>query len=281
MASCASEIILWTIDRDITSVGALRPHKLAITSLDFSCDSTLLATASADKTVAVIDTETGRIVRKFRDHKEIVNTVAFLRPPNRDLVVSGDDNGALIIHDVRQRDPVQTLKSPSPIVTAAVSGATLAFAGVCGSVFVGTTGAAALNERVRVQCASTVFGVAVDPTERYVVTVEDTSRVTVFDIGAVPTSPERVIATIECGDATPDVVPFRVAFSHDGRYLASGFPDCKLRIWDVENIYKPIQKTELACQGQISGVAFHPSLPLVAFGSTDTTILVSEVTNCV
>ena len=278
LVSCANELILWKIERDVSSLGALHPHKQAITSVDFSCDSARIATGSADQTVAVVDVETGKVLRRFRHHKEIVNSVSFLRPPHRDLIVSGGDDGVLVFHDIRQKEPVQTWKAPSPVVSVAVEGTTVAFGGVCGAVFTGSMGEGSFQERCRTQCQTTVFGVAVDPNERYTAALDDSAHLTIFDLGPCPVRDDRVIAEIQCGEPAQEVVPWRVCFSAGSRYLISGGADGKTRIWDTENIARPLLKTEIeGHEGSVSGVAVHPSGLIVASSSTDTTVIVSEV----
>jgi len=81
--------------RPATGSGALNPrpgevispHIGAVAGLAFSPDGTLLASVSADKTVAVFDLQAGTIRVVLRGHSAGVNTVAF--SPDGELVASG------------------------------------------------------------------------------------------------------------------------------------------------------------------------------------------------
>lgn len=279
MGSCASELILWSLtEGSVVSRGCLRHHKFPITSLSFSRDSLQVATASADQTVAVIDSGTGKILRRLKEHSSIVNTVAFLRSPRDSLIVSGDDDGLIIVHDVRQKEIVHQLKTPFPVVSMAVSASHIAIGSVYGGVSVHSINDHGFHVKHELACPSIVFGCAIDPSERYVATCEEESCVTLFDAQALPVSPDRVVAKIDNGEYRREVVPSRIVFSSDGRFLMAGAVDSVTRIWDVENVADPQLVRELkGHNGSVTGVSFHPELPIVASSSTDATVIVREI----
>jgi len=276
LGSCAAELILWSIsDGSLCSIGSLHPHKYPVTSLAFGPGS-VLATASADRTVALIDAETGRLLRRFREHAEIVNTVAFL---SATLLASGSDDSQIIFHDSRQRERAFTVKARSPVVALAASPTLLAFGGVCGGVFTYALGGALGPTRGHAMaCDSTVFGCAIGPGERFLAVSDASARVTLFDAGPLPSASDRVIARFGNGEAGPEVVPARVALSGDGRFVAAGGCDGAVRVWDIEDPGRPQARGELpGHEGAVTGVAFHPGLPIVASGSMDGTVIVREL----
>jgi WD40 repeat protein len=71
----------------------LRTHLITIQNVTLF---SFLFTCSTDKTIRVWDMETGACVRKFRGHKDIVNSV---HPARRgpQLVCTGSDDGTIMV----------------------------------------------------------------------------------------------------------------------------------------------------------------------------------------
>ncbi|VDM44713.1 unnamed protein product [Toxocara canis] len=112
------KIFLWNVYGNCENFSVLKGHIGAVMDVHFSTDSGYLFSASTDKTVRVWDMETGTCVRKFKSHKDIVNSC---HPARRgpQLVCSGSDDGTVIVHDIRKKDPIAIL--PSTYQITAVS----------------------------------------------------------------------------------------------------------------------------------------------------------------
>jgi Prp8 binding protein len=64
----------------------------------------MLYSCSTDKTIRIFDMENGVCSRKYTSHKNIVNSI---HPARRGpaLVVSGSDDGTILVHDLRSKEP--------------------------------------------------------------------------------------------------------------------------------------------------------------------------------
>jgi WD40 repeat protein len=274
LASCASELILWSVDSQVESLGALRPHSFAITTLSFSPDSSKIATGSADQTVAVQEVATGEVVRRFHHHREIVNSVCFV---NSNLIVSGGDDCFVIVHDLRQRDFVCKLRSNSPVTSVAASQGFIAVGGVCGSIFVDRLDKRELKLVHRVGCQALVFGIAIDPGEQYVGAIDADGVVRIFDIQPVGFSADRILSEIAPDSVAEEIVPPRLRFSEDGKSLICGSTDGFVRVYDVENVRQPVLRFGLQRHmGTVTGVDLHRTQPLFCCGGVDGTVIVGE-----
>jgi WD40 repeat protein len=76
----------------------LAGHRMAITSIAFSPDGKLLASAAKDRVVKIWDPSTGRLVRQLPDFGAEVETLAF--SPDGKMLATGDWAGAIQIWDV-------------------------------------------------------------------------------------------------------------------------------------------------------------------------------------
>lgn len=276
LATCASELIFWTVNKQMTCIGALKPHKLPITSISFSPDSSAIATASADQVIALTDTATGKLIRKFKDHCDVINTVEFMEAPHHDLIASGADDGSVIIHDIRQKAPIHKLKSKSPVTSIACSRSFVAVGGVCGGIFVNQLFDNSLKLHYKMNRPGIIYGIAIDPSERFLGAVDSEAVVSIFDLQ--PLASKRDLAVVPNGEAETEVVPPRIAFSPDGRHMMAGSTDRLLRIWDIENPLEPLEKAVLpGHEGSVTGVDFHPTERLIVSGSTDGIVLVEEL----
>lgn len=279
LASCAGEVILWSIDKGkVESIGALRPHKSPITSLSWSVDGSKFATASADKTIAVQDTNTGKVSRRFKEHTEIVNTVVFFRQ-NPNILVSGDDAGAIIASDLRQSECIVRKRTKRPITCISlIPEDKFSVADVCGNIYIDRLNEKEVKWECKLQCNSIIFGTAADPTGSYLAANESDGVLTIFSILSYSRLEDRVEGRTSNGTSVKEIVPPRTAWSPDGRLVMSGSTDRFLRIWDVESVANPVQLYSLpGHKGTVTGCDFHPYHPIVASASTDQTLIVGEL----
>ena len=74
-------------------------HNDAVWDIEFSPSSKFLATASIDKTAAIIDPETGKVLKRLKDHQDAVYSVNFSKDSGKLVTASLD--GTAIVYDTK------------------------------------------------------------------------------------------------------------------------------------------------------------------------------------
>jgi WD40 repeat protein len=85
----------------------LAGHRMAVTSIAFTPDGKLLASASKDRVLKIWDPSTGRLLRQLPDFGAEVETLAF--SPDGKMLATGDWAGAIQIWDVASGIPLAAL----------------------------------------------------------------------------------------------------------------------------------------------------------------------------
>ena len=251
-------------------------HKSAVLEVQWTADGTQLLSCSADKTVRAWDAETGQQTKKMGEHSGVVNSVCPARrgPP---LLVSGADDGAVKLWDLRVKRCVQSYASEQRYPVTAV-----AFAHAADAVYAGgvdnelrawdlRTGEVALTLSGH---TDTLTGVAVSADGTHVLSNAMDNTLRVWDVR--PYAPEqRCVKTLSGHAHNFEKGLLRCAWSPDGKKVTAGSADRNVYIWELESgnlLYKlPGHK------GSVNECVFHPSEPIVTSCSTDKTIYLGEL----
>ncbi|KAL8948193.1 MAG: hypothetical protein Q9222_005599 [Ikaeria aurantiellina] len=113
-------IMLWRTYGQCDNFGVLTGHRGAVLDLQWSRDSRVLFSASADATVASWDLESGLRIRRHEGHDEVINCLDVSKR-GEEILVSGSDDGYICIWDPRQKRSVDDIDTGFPITSIAMA----------------------------------------------------------------------------------------------------------------------------------------------------------------
>jgi WD40 repeat protein/tRNA A-37 threonylcarbamoyl transferase component Bud32 len=236
----------------------LEGHTNFVTGAVFSPDGKRLASGSWDQTVRVWDLATGKEILTLRGHLAEVNAVAY-SPDGRRLVSAGRDRTIKLWDAAREQEPLVLDRSTRPIYGVAFDrdGGRCASAAEDGhlKVWDPSSGLELWGRRVSEALGCVAFnsdGRLAFAGHGQVVTICDAA--TGRDILTLPGHAAMIRS---------------VAFSPDGRRLASASDDCSVKVWDSAT-----GKETLTLRGHkkpVWGVAFSPDGQRLVSGSEDKT----------
>ncbi|PGH31231.1 Prp8 binding protein [[Emmonsia] crescens] len=268
-------IMLWRTYGQCENYGVITGHKGAILDLQWSRDSKIIFSASADMTLASWDVESGQRIRRHVGHEEIINCLDVSRR-GQELLISGSDDGCVGIWDLRQKDAIDFLESEMPVTAVALAeaGNEIYSGGIDNDIHVWDIRKRAITYSM-LGHTDTISSLQISPDSQTLLSNSHDSTVRTWDIR--PFAPaDRHIKTYDGAPIGLEKNLIRASWNPTGEKIAAGSGDRSVVVWDVKSgklLYKlPGHK------GTVNDVRFSPGdEPIIVSGSSDRNIMLGEL----
>jgi len=240
----------------------------------WSRDSEQIYTASADKTAAIFDVETGERIRKLRDHSSYVNSVCASRRGDP-LVVTGSDDCLAMVWDVRTKGAQQVFETEYQITAVSFSDDT-------SQIFTAGIDSEIKCWDVRTNKVvfgleghqDTVTGIKLSPNGNFLVSNSMDNTLKTWDVRPY-VSGKRMLGSFDSCKHDFQMQLLKVAWSPDGTRISSGSADAFVYITDTTA--RRILYKLPGHAGSVNEVDFHPKEPIIASCSNDKKIFLGEI----
>lgn len=211
-------------------------HSGEVNTLAFSPDGKILASGSGDNTIKLWEEATGKLLRTLEGHSFSVSTVAF--SPDGMILASGSADNTIKLWEIASGKLLRTLKGHFDqvnVITFSPDGKTLA----SGS-----------GDHIGIE------GIG----------MSDDYTIKLWEMAS-----GRLLRTLE----SHSNIVTTLAFSPDGKILASGSEDCTIKLWEAAT--GELHRTLEGHFDDVHAVAFSPSGTTLASGGADKTIKLWEI----
>jgi Prp8 binding protein len=248
--------VLWRTYEQCENYGVLSGHKGAVLDLQWSRDSRLIFSASADLTLASWDLESGQRIRRHLGHEEVINCLDISKR-GQELLVSGSDDGYIGIWDPRQKEALDFIETDFPVTAVALSeaGNEIFTGGIDNDVKVWDIRKKAVVYTL-VGHNDTITSLEISPDSQSLLSNSHDSTVRTWDIR--PFAPtDRHIRTFDGAPVGLEKNLIRASWDPTGTKIAAGSGDRSVVVWESKTgklLYKlPGHK------GTVNDVRFSPN----------------------
>eukprot|EP00008_Paramoeba_atlantica_P005783 CAMPEP_0201477790 /NCGR_PEP_ID=MMETSP0151_2-20130828/2753_1 /ASSEMBLY_ACC=CAM_ASM_000257 /TAXON_ID=200890 /ORGANISM="Paramoeba atlantica, Strain 621/1 / CCAP 1560/9" /LENGTH=345 /DNA_ID=CAMNT_0047858629 /DNA_START=60 /DNA_END=1097 /DNA_ORIENTATION=- len=267
-------VALWYIWGECVNSHLFTGHKNAVLDVHWSPDSQTVYSCSADSSGMIWDVESGERVKKLTGHASIVNSICPARrgPP---LLVTGSDDCTAKVWDERVKGPTSTLKTKYQLTSVSFSdGADQVFlAGIDPAVACYDLRKPDLPLYGMEGHTDTVTSISLSPNGHELLSNGMDNSVRIWDVR--PFSSNRATKSISGVQHGIEKNLLKCRWSADGRMVSAGSSNRFVMIWSSLNGRLLHQLP--GHNGAVWDIAFHPSQPIIASGSSDQTIYLGEL----
>jgi Prp8 binding protein len=209
-------------------------HKGAVLDFQWSRDSRVIFSASADMTVASWDLESGQRLRKHVGHEEVINCVDVSRRGS-EMLLTGSDDGYIGIWDPRTKAAVDFIETDFPITAVALAeaGNEIYSGGIDNNINVRDT---RKQEVIYTMSGhtDTITSLQVSPDAQALLSHSHDSTVRTWDIR--PFAPtDRSMRTYDGAPAGLEKNLMRASWDPKGQKICAGAGDRTVVVWDTRS----------------------------------------------
>jgi Prp8 binding protein len=242
--------VLWRTYGDCENYGMLTGHKGAVLDLQWSRDSDILFSASADMQLASWDLTSGTRIRRYVGHEEIINAMDISKR-GEEMLISGSDDGTIGIWDPRMKNAVDYIETDFPITAVAISeaGNEIYSGGIDNDIKVWDVRKKQIVYKM-LGHQDTITSLRVSPDSQQLMSYSMDSTAKTWDIR--PFAPtERHIRTFDGAPFGMEQNLIRGSWDKDGKKIAVGSGDGTVVVWSSDTgklLYKlPGHKGTVNC----------------------------------
>jgi Prp8 binding protein len=226
--------VLWRTYGHCENYGVLTGHKGAVVDLQWSRDSRVIYSASADMTLASWDLESGQRLRRHVGHEEVINCLEVSRRGS-EMLLSGSDDGYIGIWDPRQKAAVDFIETEFPITAVALAeaGNEIYSGGIDNQIKVWD---ARKQEVIYTMSGhtDTVTSLQVSPDSQTLLSYSHDSAVRTWDIR--PFAPtDRSMRTYDGASAGLEKNLMRASWDPTGQKICAGAGDRTVVVWETRS----------------------------------------------
>ncbi|KAL8920574.1 MAG: hypothetical protein Q9208_006196 [Pyrenodesmia sp. 3 TL-2023] len=267
--------VLWRTYGQCDNFGVLTGHKGAVLDVQWSRDSRVLFSASADATVASWDLETGLRIRRHEGHDEVINCLDVSKR-GEELLVSGSDDGYMCVWDPRQKRSVEDIATDFPITSIALAeaGNELYSGGIDNDIKVWDMRKGSVVYTMAGH-TDTVTSLQASPDTQALLSYSHDGTARTWDVR--PFAPvDRQIRTYVGAPPGLEKNLVRASWNNKGDKIAAGSGDGTAVVWDVQS-GKLLYKLP-GHRGTVNDVRFSPeNEPIIVSGSSDRNLILGEL----
>jgi Prp8 binding protein len=229
-------ILLWNTSGECANYRLLTGHKSAVLDLQWSRDSQVLYSASADAHVSSWNVETGERIRRHVGHEEVINCLDVSRR-GEEFLASGGDDGSISLWDPRQKAAIDYIETDYPITALCLgdAGGNELFSGAVDNIIQVWDLRMKKTVYSLTGHADTITSLAISPDGQTLLSNSHDSTVRTWDVR--PFAPEdRSVRTLDGAQAGLEKNLIRACWDpSEGKRVAVGGGDGTATVWDVQS----------------------------------------------
>ncbi|EMC98666.1 hypothetical protein BAUCODRAFT_30935 [Baudoinia panamericana UAMH 10762] len=269
------DILLWRTTGDCANYGILTGHKSAVLDLQWSRDSQVIYSASADMTIASWNVETGERIRRHVGHEEVVNCLDVSKR-GEEFIVSGSDDGSISAWDPRQKAAIDFIQTDFPVTAVCISegGNDVYTGGIDNEIKVWDLRMKKIQYELTGH-TDTITSLALSPDAQSLLSYSHDNTVRTWNVQ--PFAPlDRQIRIFDGAQVGLERNLLRACWDAEGSRVAAGGGDGTVTVWETGQKGRMLHKLP-GHKGTVNDVRISPDGSMVLSASTDRTMLLGEL----